>query len=435
MLQVLQHVARIAEVLLALRQAGNVAYSERVVTIRCATYTQGASNMTDEPQFLEEAAAQHVVELNASAKEMENALEEWENEVKKSRCHYYELNYYTTLQLLRLRRELGQMRHNTDKQLDPEILALLHSISLEVNSDNVSHVLNEIEKQRIDLQCAAKLVQSNEKIDDDDSNSESGQQLLPNSIVTEDKPETDDDPLPKSRSFTKSEDTTDKPKLTKEELSDAQNEILTDLVEYQYYSNMLVLKAFEECGESANAYDIQVWCTQHENLKFEENEETDGSISDSSSESSSSDEEEESIFLQDSKQNTSSMLPIANVDVNHFTFLPFITASSHNEVQQKSSPVALSPKVKVVHRQIINESHPVVQQLVEEYEYDLEPSIEAVRLSGGNLEGAMNYLARLDTEDGDEILAELEPTVDANLVRETADEGYVLQVHTVYCLS
>ena len=429
---------RIAEVLLALRHAGNVAYSERVVAIRCATYTQEASNMTEEPQLLEESAAQHVAELNASAKEMENALEEWENEVKKSRSHYYELNYYTTLQLLRLRRELGQMRNNTDKQIDPEILALLHSISLEVNSDNVSHVLNEIEKQRIDLQCAAKLVQSNEETNEDDNNSESGQQLLPNSIVTEDKPETDDDPLPISRNFTKSEDFTDKPKLTKEELSDIQNEILTDLVEYQGYSKLLVLKAFEECSESANAFDIQVWCTQHEYLKFEEDEETDASISDSSSESSSSDEEEGSIFLQDSKQNTSCMLPIANVDVdNHyyFTFLPLIAASSHNKVEQKSSPVALSPKVKVVHRQIINESHPVVQQLVEEYEYDLEPSIEAVRQSGGNLEGAMNYLARLDTEDGDEILAELEPIVDANLVRETADEGYVLRVHTVNCLS
>ena len=69
----------------------------------------------------------------------------------------------------------------------------------------------------------------------------------------------------------------------------------------------------------------------------------------------------------------------------------------------------IPPKVKVVHRQVINESHPLVQQLVEEYEYDIELSIEAVRLCGKDFEKAMDYLATRCTDTGDEVIAEVQP--------------------------
>ena len=91
-------------------------------------------------------------------------------------------------------------------------------------------------------------------------------------------------------------------------------------------------------------------------------------------------------------------------------------------MKRKSSPAAMSPKVKVVHRQIINESHPAVQQLVDEYEYDLEASIEAVRLCRGDVNKAMDYLARKDTEDGEDIVAEFKPMLDDE---EAPNEGYV----------
>ena len=84
---------------------------------------------------------------------------------------------------------------------------------------------------------------------------------------------------------------------------------------------------------------------------------------------------------------------------------------SDNVVKEDSSPAAMGPKVKVIHRQIINESHPAVQQLVEEYEYDLEASIEAVRLCG-NVNKAMDYLARKDTDEGEDIIGEFDdPTL------------------------
>ena len=137
---------RIAEVLLALRRAGNVAYSERVVMINCATYVAGESGLE---QLQEEIAKQHVAELNTLAKEMENDLEEWENDVKKSRTHYHELNYYTTRQLLRLRKELGVSRHNPHRQIDPEVLALLRSISQDVTSESVYSVKPQLTEQEL----------------------------------------------------------------------------------------------------------------------------------------------------------------------------------------------------------------------------------------------------------------------------------------------
>ena len=77
--------------------------------------------------------------------------------------------------------------------------------------------------------------------------------------------------------------------------------------------------------------------------------------------------------------------------------------------------------MKVIHRQIINESHPAVQQLVEEFEYDLEASIEAVRLCKGDVNRAMDYLARKDTENGEDMVAEFDPMLGGE---EAPNEGY-----------
>ena len=305
MFQVLQHVTRIAEVLLALRQAGNVAYSERVVMITCAVYTQGDIK---EPQLDEELAAQNVAELNASAKEMENALEQWENEVKESRNRYYELNYYTTLQLLKLRKELGLVRLNTGRSVDQEVLSLLHSISHEINTETVCSVLAELKKDRVDLQAAAELVHDNSG--EIDLELEACEVQLP-PMISEDNSISREFSVPQTSVASPKSETlgpTDNinPHLTEQDLNSDQKEILTDLVEYQGYPRLLVLKALEECLESANAYDIQEWCANNEHLRFEDDEEVvslsgDSSTSSSSS-SSSEDEEEESIFIHSPQQ-------------------------------------------------------------------------------------------------------------------------------------
>ena len=100
-----------------------------------------------------------------------------------------------------------------------------------------------------------------------------------------------------------------------------------------------------------------------------------------------------------------------------------ITAASPGSVKHRASLSGeVVPKVKVIHWQIINESHPVVQQLVEEYEYDLDASIEAVQLFG-SVQGAMDYLAGKEGDSEDEEMiapnaALLEPALEERYMYE-----------------
>jgi hypothetical protein len=293
-------VTRIAEVLLALRQAGNVAYSGHVVVIDCATYMAG--DHQQESQLQEALAEQHVAELNARAKEMEAALEGWENEVKESRKQFYALNYYTTRQLLLLRKELGFARHNPHKQIDPEVLALLQSISPAVTSENVHSFLTDIEKFKVDIQTAASLVPQ-EVCEDEMETQLSDSEMPP--LETE-EPGTSDTHLAENLSkppipTPPLSSGVGKPQLTEQDLTDVQKQIFTDLVGYEGYRRLLVLKAFEECGEEANNYDISDWCAKNEDLKFEddmkEEAEAEDSSGESSSESGSSDEEENDLSM------------------------------------------------------------------------------------------------------------------------------------------
>lgn len=53
----------------------------------------------------------------------------------------------------------------------------------------------------------------------------------------------------------------------------------------------------------------------------------------------------------------------------------------------------ISPEIKVVYKEAINKSHPLVQELVDDHGHDLEASIEAIRLYPNDLQRAMDHLA------------------------------------------
>ena len=79
------------------------------------------------------------------ARSMEDELCEWKDEVIKARHKFYELNYFTTVQLLELRRELGTLNDSSHTHtISPNVLALLQSISSKVNSDNVRDVVKNV---------------------------------------------------------------------------------------------------------------------------------------------------------------------------------------------------------------------------------------------------------------------------------------------------
>ena len=252
--------------------------------------------------------------LGACAKEMEEALREWENEVKESRNRHYELNYYTTLQLLRLRKELGHIRQNPNCLLDPEILILLQSISPEIQPESVYHVISDlksftlkhsaihdvkmIHEQEADFEVSLSGEYGGVDDNDDNGNDDESENTNVNSQISEVNTMTLSYPDSSIRL-----QQTIKPQLTREDLNESQRSIFADLVQYQGYSELLVLKALEEHPESVNTYDILDWCDENQDLmKFEKQEEQEhsaeciGSIEELSS--SDNDDKNLSVFDQ-----------------------------------------------------------------------------------------------------------------------------------------
>ena len=292
---------RIAKVLLNLQKAGNVTYSGWKVSFDCATYTITGSGEYEEVQLQEESADQRVKQLQAYAKTMEDDLTSWEKKVKESRSRHYELNYYTTLQLLRLRKELGLVHQIPTKMVDPQILALLESISPAVTSSNVQGVIGSLERQLMDLQLQAEDSEENTQIEPADiattedlsgstelhAASSASIEMQPTSWLSSVKPPSD------------------RPQLTEKDLNDDQKKIFTDLVEYQEYDKLLVLKAFEQLPAKSNLYDIQDWCDEKEGkYNFEDEEEEEETVTSSdeyhSMDSGSDEEERVTVFNQKS---------------------------------------------------------------------------------------------------------------------------------------
>ena len=298
---------RIAEVLLDLQKAGNVTYSGWKVLFDCATYTVIGSGEEEEVELQEESAEQRVKELQAYAKQMEKDLDLWEKEVKKSRSQHYELNYYTTLQLLRLRKELGLVRQTPTRLVDPQILALLESISPKVTTSSVQNIISSLEKQLVDLQLrAAASPEENTQMEPADitiTEDLSGAPLKNTELHTATPVAAEMQASPSLSSVKPS----DKPELTENDLTDSQKKIFTDLVEYKKYSKLLVLKAFEQLPASSNQYDIQDWCDEKDGeYDFEDEEEeveeedTAPSSDEYSSDSGSDEEERVTVFNRQS---------------------------------------------------------------------------------------------------------------------------------------
>ena len=97
----------------------------------------------DDPLFNEDMAKKRVSDLQEYTKRLDAQLVKWKKSVDIAREKYYELNYYTMLQLLELRRELGCLTQATGAAplLKPGVLMLLKSVSPAVSSTVVSESL------------------------------------------------------------------------------------------------------------------------------------------------------------------------------------------------------------------------------------------------------------------------------------------------------
>ena len=248
---------------------------------------------------------------------MEARLQDWRKTVRTARTKYYDLNYFTTLQLLHLRKELGLLCRSEDfhsAHVSSNVLMLLQSVSPNVSSSEVQTAV----KLGTNFTETPSLHSTTEDLSESDVE-ELTAQVLPDISITEPffeesnlTEEPTEHPSSVASTSTKAEDIgliQDFPSfksvltLSLDDLNEKQKQIMTQCTKYLGYTPPLVLQAFQECGLDAERVEIERWCEDHEDdfdeveqegLDSEptENEEK-GQV-----ESSSEESEEEDILIE-----------------------------------------------------------------------------------------------------------------------------------------
>ena len=106
-----------------MKNIGNIQYQTWCLTFPCKTNV--------------------VAELQKIAKDMESKLDGWKMEIEMCRQMFYNLNYYTTRQLLILRNDLGKMRYCGKCIISPQVITLLQCISSSVTSEVVMKAIHK----------------------------------------------------------------------------------------------------------------------------------------------------------------------------------------------------------------------------------------------------------------------------------------------------
>ena len=210
-------------------------------------------------------AVNMVDELQQQAKDMEKELQTWEEEVRQARKEYYELNYYTTLQLLTLRKELGRLKISEQPrahtQINPHVLALLESISTEIISPYVWDVVKSVTAEQPQGGGGASVFTAQQH---------TSAEILPAStagpsfqVVPSTQPSLTDDILAfadTQASATTSQARLQQPKLTHDQLSEKQREMFDNFMNYEY-PERLILMALEKFGE--DQHDAENWIIEN----------------------------------------------------------------------------------------------------------------------------------------------------------------------------
>lgn len=306
LIQIFHGVYRVADALVSLQRNGNIKYWDWKMEVAC------------EPDKVEALANQ--------AKQMEDELEVWKEEVKRVREKYYELNYFTTRQLIVLRKDLGVLKsprvNAPGPAVSPTVLALLQSVSEKVNGIAVVKAVRDV---------ALMPVESWEPSSPSLAATTSQDQTLFNSHIN-------DEPLDAKGTSSVIKPFVKKGKksshnlcsLKPDKLSTEQKEIFMYVVERFAFPQLLVLKALEECKGDANKYDVQNWCLENsEKYQFHDEDSNDEAIE--------SDIVEETVSLHHGGQSSSVLGWFGHSLMNYIT-LP-------RKRQDMAKPLQSSPPI------------------------------------------------------------------------------------------
>ena len=180
---------------------------------------------------------------------MEHELEEWNKTVSCARSYFYELNYYTTRQLLILRSELGKIKSSgLDCRLPymGQVMTLLESLSSEITPPALERVVNIVSN---DIEERENSPQTEEM---PTLNSTSSPAILsPHTKVVEHNIDKGDH-IPRSPTVL----------LSRETLTEKQESHCTDIIENFGYPEKTALKVIEEVGDG-DWNDIENWIEEN----------------------------------------------------------------------------------------------------------------------------------------------------------------------------
>ena len=341
-----------------------------------------------------------VEKLQCQASEMEKDLENWKTELSGHRDYFYELNYFTTPQLLSLREELGQFKisPNSTKPVKSEVMSLLQCLSREITSNLV--------KDEVQVVCAILQEQElAESVFDKQTTSHSScrqEAIIPVNLTTQNMshniftPVTEiyetssENKVPSMRSgvlehIMETEKTSSgpQPQLNEDDLTDKQKATLANLKESCGFSKKLILLAFERSAKPDVEEAIEAWCNEHEeNFNFSDSD-VDG---ETKTDPYSIPSDDEQLQSEDEKE-----------DVNEINFEPLIKFEhSHEPAAEIQEKPILGFTIR--ERIPIDENHPVVKELMEAG-FSLEECKTAAEHYPDNTQKAMEYIM----EDSEEL--------------------------------
>ena len=184
------------------------------------------------------------------AENMEQRLCSWNEEVVQARKGFYELNYFTTIQLLMLRKDMVQVKApDTPCLISPSALTLLQSVSADVNMDGVCNVVHRLCGQHFDFEEVLGSTQQYA-----DSSTYSAEQSMSATILASIDEHTSAISVAMPIVYGCDETT----------LSVEQMEIITSLTEQFNFHEKLILKAIQECGD--DYHECLNWCSENDGL-------------------------------------------------------------------------------------------------------------------------------------------------------------------------
>ena len=340
-----------------------------------------------------------VDQLTENFQEMEKDLEDWKKTVAEKREEYYSLNYYTTQQLLHLRKELGSFK-NTDHKLPmkQEVIALLQCLSQEITQEIVETQLCGVD-DKIEVTTdypTQETIGLNNKLN-----------ISHNSGVSDNQPSVSAK-CDMMDVIMKTTTSGPHPQLNESDLTDKEMATLINLKASYGFSRKLILLAFERCAKSDLEEAVLKWCSEHE-------EDFDFSDSDGENEANLDEYSDEDEYLPSENEEEDMAINTQQ------SFESFIESEQEAIVHKKSMP-----KLTIREHIPVDENHPIVKELLRAG-FPLEQCKDAVERYPDNTRKAMDYLDCL--EDDLEEVSELFPR---SIHHKLEDSGMVLEGEETY---